>query len=109
MAAGTVVIRIATPSDAAAVRMLGLQVFLDTYGPDGVSEPLAREAGATFAWAHVHRWFTDPDHLVLVAEGAGSLGGFAQLALGVDPTFDLSALGVERFAGGIVRAEHNVV
>jgi sarcosine oxidase subunit beta len=34
----------------------------------------------------------------------------AQLALGIEPTFDLSSLSGERFAaGGVVRPERNVV
>jgi sarcosine oxidase subunit beta len=33
----------------------------------------------------------------------------AQLALGLEPTFDLSQFGVERFARGAARAELNVI
>jgi len=33
----------------------------------------------------------------------------AQLALGLEPTFDLSQFAVERFASGSIRREHNVV
>jgi sarcosine oxidase subunit beta len=70
-----------------------------------------------------------PDHNALVG-GAGDVGGLyyatgfsghgfqqgpvvgehlAQLALGLEPTFDLSELSVERFATGAVRRERNVV
>lgn len=76
-------IRAATPADEAALRMLALQVFLDTYGPQGVSNALAREAEATFAWARVDGWFTGASSLLLVAEEAGGLSGFAHVALGI--------------------------
>jgi hypothetical protein len=33
----------------------------------------------------------------------------ARLALGLEPVFDLSQFGVERFAAGAERIEHNVV
>jgi GNAT superfamily N-acetyltransferase len=96
-------VRPATPADAAPLRMLGLQVFLDTYGPQGVSAALAREAEATFAWPRVEGWFADPAALLLVAEGAGGLTGFAQLALGAGhplvaggPSAELQRLYVQR-------------
>lgn len=75
-------LRPATRADASALRMLGLQVFLETYAPEGVGNGIAREAEETFAEHRVARWLADPAEVVLVAEIAGGLAGFAHVALG---------------------------
>ena len=40
----TVILRPATPEDALSLRVLAMQVFLDTYAADGMRADLAREA-----------------------------------------------------------------
>jgi GNAT superfamily N-acetyltransferase len=75
-------LRPATRADAAALRMLGLEVFLETYAPAGVRNGLAREAEETFSAAQVARWLADPDDVVLVADVEGGLAGFAHVTLG---------------------------
>ncbi|TWO73265.1 GNAT family N-acetyltransferase [Caenimonas sedimenti] len=62
--------------------MLGLQVFLDTYAPDGVCDALAREAEETFSSSRVSGWLADPASALLVAAHATGLTGFAHLAHG---------------------------
>jgi sarcosine oxidase subunit beta len=89
--------------------------------------PALEDIGIRSSW---WGWYEmSPDHNALVGAAADPAGlvyatgfsghGFqqgpvigeylAQLALGVDPTFDLSQFSVERFAAGITHVEKNVV
>ena len=89
--------------------------------------PLLTELGIRSSW---WGWYElSPDHNALIGAAAEPVGlvyatgfsghGFqqgpvvgeylAQLALGLEPTFDLSQFAVERFAGGTPRIEHNIV
>ncbi|HZQ82919.1 MAG TPA: FAD-binding oxidoreductase [Gaiellaceae bacterium] len=89
--------------------------------------PALEELGVRSSW---WGWYEmSPDHNALVGTAADVAGlvyatgfsghGFqqgpvigehlAQLALGLEPTFDLSEFAVERFARGAARVEHNVV
>lgn len=79
---GDVVLRPAGLPDAGALRMLAMQVFVETYAPDGIDAAMAREVESHFSAAQVNALFTDPGIAVLVAERAGRLLGFAQLQAG---------------------------
>jgi sarcosine oxidase subunit beta len=89
--------------------------------------PALEELGIRSSW---WGWYEmSPDHNALVGAAADPVGlvyatgfsghGFqqgpvvgehlAQLALGLEPTFDLSQFSVERFAAGVTRVERNVV
>ena len=89
--------------------------------------PALVELGIRSTW---WGWYEmSPDHNALVGAAADPEGVFyatgfsghgfqqgpvigehlAQLALGLEPTFDLSQFAVERFASGAIRVEHNVV
>lgn len=74
--------RRATPADAEALAVLGAQVFLDTYAPEGIRPTVAREVLATFSPAACAAWLSDPRAVVEVAERAGHVVGFAHLVLG---------------------------
>ncbi|HVU78820.1 MAG TPA: FAD-binding oxidoreductase [Gaiellaceae bacterium] len=89
--------------------------------------PALGELGVRSSWWGLYEM--SPDHNALVGAAADPEGlvyatgfsghGFqqgpvvgehlAQLALGLEPTFDLSAFDVARFADGAARVEHNVV
>lgn len=89
--------------------------------------PALGELGIRSGWSGLYEM--SPDHNALVGAATEPAGlvyatgfsghGFqqgpvigehlAQLALGLDPTFDLSSLSVDRFAAGAARPEQNVV
>lgn len=83
--------RRALPADAACLTALSIQVFVDTYAVDGLRADLAREALACFTLARSEARIADRGSLVLVAERAGSLLGFADSA----PTCELPLHGLE--------------
>jgi sarcosine oxidase subunit beta len=106
----------------------GREQSLDDLAPVAARRlPAVADLGIRSSW---WGWYEmSPDHNALVG-GAGDVGGLyyatgfsghgfqqgpvvgehlAQLALGLEPTFDLSELSVERFATGAVRRERNVV
>lgn len=112
--------RRATLADADRLAVLGAQVFLDTYAPEGVRPTVAREVLATFSPEACAAWVADPRSVVEVAELDGHVVGFAHLVLGAghalappgDPA-ELLRLYVQRpFAGRGIgtsllrRAEH---
>ncbi|HEY9028965.1 MAG TPA: GNAT family N-acetyltransferase [Burkholderiaceae bacterium] len=75
-------IRPARPDDALCLGVLALQVFLDTYAPEGIHPPLAREALATGSVEGFAALVADQAISILVAERGGSLVGFAQVEHG---------------------------
>ncbi|HYD79104.1 MAG TPA: GNAT family N-acetyltransferase [Paucimonas sp.] len=102
--------RTATPADALCIAVLGTQVFLDTYAPQGIRPSLAREVVAHFSAATVAQQLAAPSRVFILAEHDGHLIGFAQLAFGVDhalvpfaPAAELERLYVQerRTSGGI--------
>lgn len=100
-------IRRAVAGDALCISGLGMQVFLDTYATFGIRDALVREVLHTFGLAAVQEWFARTGTLVLVAETAGHMVGFAHLDLGArheylgeEPATELRRLYVqERFTG----------
>lgn len=77
-------LRPAIPADAPCIGMLGIQVFLDTYAPDGVRPELAREAMQNFSAAAIEEQMASASISFIVAERSGHLVGFAQLTHGTD-------------------------
>jgi diamine N-acetyltransferase len=75
-------LRPARPADALCLRVLGLQVFLDTYATEGIRPSVAREVLAAFSEQATDAALADPLARLIVAERDGHLIGFAQLRLG---------------------------
>jgi diamine N-acetyltransferase len=69
-------------SDALCIGVLGMQVFLDTYAPDGTRPALAREVLQNFSTPAIHAQMESPWTAFILAERAGHLIGFAQLTHG---------------------------
>jgi sarcosine oxidase subunit beta len=114
--------------EGAALAFGGREQSLDDMAPVAARRlPALADLGVRSTW---WGWYEmSPDHNALIGaasepEGLVYATGFsghgfqqgpvvgehlAQLALGVEPTFDLSQFAVERFASGIVRREQNVV
>lgn len=110
MPAGTVIdvtFRAAVDTDALCISVLGTQVYLDTYAPDGIRPSLAREVQAHFSLAAISVLLSAPHSRFIVAERAGHMVAFAQLTMDsiqervpVRPAAELNRLYVqERFAG----------
>lgn len=108
------VIRAAGAADAPCISVLGSQVFLDTYAPDGIGPSIAREVRHHLSLEAVDALLAMPATRVLVAEHAertgaraGVMVGFAQLTLdaphplvGDERAVELQRLYVlERFTG----------
>jgi GNAT superfamily N-acetyltransferase len=74
--------RVAAPSDALCIGVLATQVFLDTYATDGIREALAREVREKLSTEAVSALLADPHVTFVVAEHAGHLVAFAELARG---------------------------
>jgi sarcosine oxidase subunit beta len=114
--------------EGAALAFGGREQSLDDMAPVAARRlPSLADVGVRSTW---WGWYEmSPDHNALIGAAAEPEGllyatgfsghGFqqgpvvgehlAQLALGVEPTLDLSQFAVERFASGIVRRERNVV
>lgn len=74
--------RAADLPDALCIGVLGTQVFLDTYAPEGTRPGLAREVLGNFSMPAIHAQMENPWSAFLLAERAGHLIGFAQLTHG---------------------------
>ena len=81
-APAAIALRPAVPDDALCLSVLAMQVFLDTYCPEGIRPTVAREVLASYSQAAFARALADADTRITVAERAGHLVGFAQLTLG---------------------------
>lgn len=79
-----VILRAASEADVASLSALGIQVFLDTYAPEGIRPSVAREVLSAFSQESVRGWLQRPGSQVLVAERAGHLIGFAHTTLGTE-------------------------
>lgn len=69
-------------SDAMCIGVLGMQVFLDTYAPEGTRPALAREVLQNFSMPAIQAQMENPWTGFILAERAGHLIGFAQLTHG---------------------------
>lgn len=74
---GTVTVRTATSTDAAALAMLGARTFVATYAGDTPAEALHAHVRAHFAASLQARELADPALSYLVAEADGQLVGYA--------------------------------
>jgi GNAT superfamily N-acetyltransferase len=70
-------LRPATGDDALCIGVLGMQVFLETYAPDGIRPDLAREVLQTLSPEVTAAALARRDQRFIVAERAGHLLGFA--------------------------------
>jgi len=75
-------IRIAIRSDALCLGVLATQVFLDTYATSGIRAAIAAEVVASFSTQAMEACIGRHDGYIGVAEHAGHLLGFVQLAFG---------------------------
>lgn len=78
-------LRLAIPADARSLGVLGTQVFLDTYAPQGIRPLIADEVIEHFSTDAIERLLAQPATTFVVAESAGHLIGFAQLTRGAKP------------------------
>lgn len=74
--------RTAELSDALCIGVLGTQVFLDTYAPEGTRPALAREVQQNLSMPAIQAQMESPWTAFILAERAGHLIGFAQLTHG---------------------------
>ena len=72
-------IRPAKPRDATRIAALGIQVWLHTYATSGVSGVVADYVLQEFSEGRLVDKIADPQRLVLIAEDAGHLLGYAVL------------------------------
>lgn len=95
--------RTGTAADALCLGVLAMQVFLDTYAPEGIRPDLAREALSGHSPEAFSRRLADPAITFLLAERDGHLVAFAEVATGrpcpaesFDGTVELVRLYVQR-------------
>lgn len=86
-------LRAAVPGDAPCLSVLAMQVFCDTYCPEGIRPSVAREVLTSYSVAAFEAALGDPAARLVVAERAGHLVGFAQVTLGA--THALAPAGVQ--------------
>jgi diamine N-acetyltransferase len=72
--------RKAAPDDALCISVLGTQVFLDTYAPDGIRLSLAQEVLHHFSPPIIAAAIAKPDTAFIVAESNHHMVGFAQIS-----------------------------
>jgi sarcosine oxidase subunit beta len=114
--------------EGSALALGGREQTLEELAPVAARRlPALEDLGVRSSWSGLYEM--SPDHNAIVGAAVEPAGlvyatgfsghGFqqgpvvgehlAQLALGLEPTFDLSRFAVERFAAGAARVEHNVV
>lgn len=74
--------RLATRADALCIGVVGTQVFLDTYAPEGIRPALANEVLEHFCTPAIAELLLRPDTSFMLAEVANHLVGFCQLTHG---------------------------
>ena len=72
--------RKATPDDARCISALGMQVYLDTYAPQGIRLSIAEDVLHNFSLPSIAEVMTKPDTTFIVAETNHHMVGFAQLS-----------------------------
>lgn len=73
--------RDANPDDALCLSVLAMQVFLDTYAPQGIRPEIAREVLSSYSQAVFDQSIADLGSRIVLAELKGHLIGFAQVTL----------------------------
>jgi diamine N-acetyltransferase len=71
--------RKATPDDALCISVLGMQVYLDTYAPEGIRLTIAEDVLRNFSPPVIAEVMAKPDTIFMVAESNHHMVGFAQL------------------------------
>jgi diamine N-acetyltransferase len=71
--------RKATPDNALCISALGMQVYLDTYAPQGIRLSIAEDALHNFSPPAIAEVMTKSDTTFIVAETNHHMVGFAQL------------------------------
>jgi diamine N-acetyltransferase len=84
MSAPPIIYRPATIDDALSIRLLAIQVFLDTYATNGLRANLAREALGLYDADDIAATITTSPTQFIVAELDGYLVGFTEIALTTD-------------------------
>jgi len=74
--------RLATRADALCIGVVGTQVFLDTYAPEGIRPALANEVLEHFCTPAIAALLARTDTSFMLAEVANHLVGFCQLTHG---------------------------
>jgi diamine N-acetyltransferase len=72
--------REATPDDALCISVLGMQVYLDTYAPQGIRLSIAEDVLRHFSPPVIKEVMAKPDTTFIVAETNHHMVGFAQLS-----------------------------
>ena len=88
-------LRLAVPGDARSLGVLGTQVFLDTYAPQGIRPLIADEVLEHFSTDAIERQLAQPRTIFIVAESAGHLIGFAQLTRSAKPPHSVAVDAIE--------------
>ncbi len=95
--------RLATAADALCIGVVGTQVFLDTYAPEGIRPALANEVLEHFSTAAIATLLARPDTSFMLAEVANHLVGFCEVTHGQGhalalpgPTAEVHRLYVQR-------------
>lgn len=88
-------LRAGTPADATTISALAMQVFLDTYAPEGIRPDLAREALREYAATAFDARLREPARRFVLAERGSGLLGFAELTLTAQPAPDGGVSGAE--------------
>lgn len=91
--ASAVVIRSATPADAAALASFGAAAFVETFAADNTPEDMAAYVAEAFGEATQREELADRSRIVLLAERNGELAGYAMLNDGRAPGATSVALG----------------
>lgn len=87
--------RAANPADALCIGVLAMQVFLDTYAPDGLRPDLAREALDNYNPAVYEARLRDVANHIVLAERADHLLAFCECSRASAPPITALAGGIE--------------
>lgn len=75
-------LRGATPADALSIAVLGSQIFLETYAPDGIRPALAREVSQALSREAIESEMMRAETFFVVAELGAHMVGFGQCTTG---------------------------
>ena len=84
--APALVVRRATPADAASLAAFARAAFVDTFADDNTPEDMAAYIGGAFGEAQQRAELMDPACVTLLVERDGELAGYAMLHDGVVPS-----------------------
>ena len=77
-----IILRAPVSTDALSLRVLAMQVYLDTYARNGIRPSIAQDVLDTFTHDNIVTWLSEARSSISVAERAGHLVGFAHVILG---------------------------